>query len=62
MLARLKRARRRVPRAPEPADLGTAYGMECSLDPLREADSPARADAPLPPNWFERLFTGKPQA
>jgi hypothetical protein len=59
LLARWKRARK-TPRAPDPADMGTAFGMECSLG----ASAPA-PPAPVPepprtaPGWLDRRRAAK---
>jgi hypothetical protein len=52
ILARLKR--RRMPSAPDPADLGTAFGLDLSLQPPPLAQqAPAQ---PRHPGWLERLL------
>jgi hypothetical protein len=53
-------ASRRVDRStdPDPADMGTAFGLDYSLDPkVRQAEPlwvPGRAEAPVAPKPFER--------
>jgi hypothetical protein len=48
------RARKSVPRPPDPADMGTAFGMEAFLE------TPAPAPAPPPaPRWLDRRRHGK---
>ena len=58
LLARWTRARRTAPRSPEPADMGTAFGMECTLD-----QGPAPGDTgtaiPAEPGWLERWRAGR---
>lgn len=57
LLARRARARRK-PRAPEPADMGTAFGMEFTLDqkePRQDDDKPASAGVPM---WWPRWLRG----
>jgi hypothetical protein len=56
LLARLTRARRRSPRPPEPADLGTAFGMEQWLDE-RDQGTPA-ASATTRRAWWPRWLHG----
>jgi len=57
----LRRATRRTPRALEPADMGTAFGMEQWLD---EADSalpvaPDPAPAGTPARWWTPRWPGR---
>lgn len=52
---------RRPPRAQEPADMGTAFGLEQSLDEI-ETDAalglqPQAATSPL--DWLQRLLPGR---
>jgi hypothetical protein len=49
ILSRLGRIRRQVAVVPEPADYGTAFGLEMSL---AEAAAPHRDEAP---RWLARL-------
>ena len=70
LLARNKQsARRRAPRAQEPADMGTAFGMEQWLDerdhgaptasrPVQAA--PAKADARWIPRWLQSARLPRP--
>ena len=51
LLARLVRRRRPVARRQEPADMGTAFGMEQWLDEC-EAAPAARADRRWLPQWL----------
>jgi hypothetical protein len=56
LLALWKRARKSTPRPPDPADMGTAFGMEAFL----EAPAPAPAPAPSPSRaWLDRRRSGK---
>ncbi|MBL8349860.1 MAG: hypothetical protein JNL87_06060 [Burkholderiaceae bacterium] len=54
LLARLTRPRRRSLRQQEPADLGTAFGMELWLDE-RDHGHPA---APARRSWWPRWLHG----
>ena len=54
LLARWARVRKGVARAPEPADMGTAYGMEWSLGQDPRMAEPAAASPSPAPGWFER--------
>ena len=70
LLARNKQsARRRAPRAQEPADMGTAFGMEQWLDerdhgapaasrPVQAA--PAKADLRWMPRWLQSTRLPRP--
>jgi len=65
LLARLTRQRRRVHRPPEPADMGTAFGMEQWLDERDRGGRPATAVAPAPAasakrSWLSRWLQGQP--
>jgi hypothetical protein len=51
ILARLKR--RQMPSAPDPADFGTAFGLDLSLQPAPQ-EPPAPAGA-RHSGWLERL-------
>lgn len=57
LLARLSRARRRKLRQPEPADLGTAFGMEQWLDE-RDQGPPVAAAAATRRSWWSRWLPG----
>jgi hypothetical protein len=61
LLARLTRRRRRSRRPPEPADMGTAFGMEQWLDERDHNRAPdtTRA-APARRNWLARWLPGPP--
>jgi hypothetical protein len=50
ILFRLGRARRPIPVVPEPADFGTAFGLEMSLGEPAPAPVPAEM-----PRWLARL-------
>lgn len=55
---------RRTPRAPDPADMGTAFAMEYVLDQDAQHRDPT-ADAPTPrrreaSRWFKRWWGAKP--
>jgi hypothetical protein len=41
------------PAQPDPADLGTAFGLDASFDQAHEA--PRAAAAPAKPGWMQRL-------
>jgi hypothetical protein len=62
LLMRLARARR-APRAPDPADMGTAFGLDYILDQAAndllapEVVGPARVSA----DWFRRWLPAKPE-
>lgn len=56
LLARFTRRRRRSLRAQEPADMGTAFGMEQWLDERDQAG--ATADAPPRRAWWSRRWLG----
>lgn len=58
LLMRLAR-QRRVPTTPDPADMGTAFGLDYILD---EAASQEAVDgAPAEPGaWYRRWLPGKP--
>ncbi len=47
-------SRRGVVRAPEPADMGTAFGMEQWLDEADEAPVPAPSKPSLRRAWWPR--------
>ena len=58
-LMRLVRGRR-APRAPDPADMGTAFGLDYILDEAAlEAAAQAGAEA-APVQWYRRWLPGKP--
>jgi len=60
LLARWTRQRRSVPRKPDPADMGTAFGMEFILD--QSLMLPAEVmpvEPPQEPGWFDRWRSGK---
>jgi hypothetical protein len=52
LLVRLTRQRRRVGRSQEPADMGTAFGMEQWLDERDHGGRPA--GAPVRRSWLPR--------
>lgn len=59
LLARWSRARRATPRAQDPADMGTAFGLEYSLDQgAANANDPA-GQAPVDPGWLQRWLSRK---
>lgn len=49
------RARKRA-LAPDPADMGTCFGLEMTLD---GSDTPAAPEKPLPRPWWQRLARPK---
>ncbi len=61
LLMRLNRTRR-TRRAPDPADMGTAFGLEYILDQAREDPDAAapEAAAPRATPWLRRWWQGKP--
>ncbi len=59
LLARLTRQRRRSRRPPEPADMGTAFGMEQWLDEQDQGNPSATAPAAPPKRtWLLRWLPG----
>lgn len=52
ILSRFGRIRRELPVVPEPADFGTAFGLEMSLGEPAPRQAPARAHAS---RWLGRL-------
>lgn len=59
-LMRLVRGRR-APRAPDPADMGTAFGLDYILDEAAlEASARATAEAAAPVEWYRRWLPSKP--
>ena len=50
---------RRAPRAVDPADMGTCFGMEMMLDDPPPAAPPVVVK-PAPPHWWQRLAVRKP--
>jgi hypothetical protein len=59
LLARWTRSKRSAPRSPEPADMGTAFGMECSLDQSPVPSDASAAASPAEPGWLERWRAGR---
>ena len=61
LLARLTRQRRHIRRLPEPADMGTAFGMEQWLDERDRGGRPATAPAPSAKrSWLSRWLQSHP--
>lgn len=58
LLARRERAGRK-PRAQEPADMGTSYGLECMLDQQLANRAPAPAAAPQRRSWLPRWLRAR---
>ena len=56
LLTRLTRQRRRVARCQEPADMGTAFGMEQWLGERDHGGRPA--SAPARRSWLSRWLQG----
>jgi len=52
------RARKRA-MVQDPADMGTCFGLEMTLD---GNDAPDASDKPLPRHWWQRLSRAKPAA
>jgi hypothetical protein len=52
ILTRLGRIRRQVPLVPDPADFGTAFGLEMSLGEPASPQATAKANRP---RWLDRL-------
>jgi hypothetical protein len=44
-----------VPAAPDPADMGTAFGLDASMAPSLQKDTPPRPEAAERPAMEERL-------
>ncbi len=60
LLMRLARARR-APRAPDPADMGTAFGLDYILDEAAvDAAGESSAAAQRPTEWLRRWLPAKP--
>ena len=57
LINRLTRRRPRMLRQPEPADMGTAFGMEQWLGE-REHGAPQAAAAPARRSWLPRWLQG----
>lgn len=60
-MMRLARARR-APRAPDPAEMGTAFGIEFILDQAADEAVAAESAATLaaPTDWFRRWLPTRP--
>ena len=59
LLIRLSRnSRRSTRRAQEPADMGTAFGMESILDQQPPGDAPAKAPSAGASGWLPRWLRG----
>lgn len=60
-LMRLVRSRR-APRTPDPADMGTAFGLDYILDEAAVEAASAAATGPVEPGgeWYRRWFPAKP--
>jgi hypothetical protein len=61
LLRRLARPRRAV-RRPEPADLGTAFGLEMSMAPPTGPLPLAAPSLRVRPRWWQRLLRRRPSA
>ncbi|WP_395700502.1 hypothetical protein [Aquabacterium sp.] len=60
LLMRLARARR-APRSPDPADMGTAFGLDFILDEAAaDGSSDPVSDASPAAEWFRRWLPAKP--
>lgn len=57
LIARLTRRRPRTRRLPEPADLGTAFGMEQWLDERDQGSLPS-STTPVRRSWLPRWLQG----
>ena len=60
LLARRRAKSGRNPRAQEPADMGTAFGLDLSLN-LLHPETPV-VPAARPPSWMSRLALRRKQA
>ena len=60
LIARLTHRRPRTIRQPEPADMGTCFGMEQWLDERDQHVSPATA-SPVRRTWLPRWFQAAPR-
>ena len=61
LLARWMRGRKAAtPRAPEPADMGTAYGMECTLEQRMAAGGQVPVGQQVKLRGLGRWLAGKP--
>lgn len=61
LLARRARARRK-PRALEAADMGTAFGMEYTLDQQDPAGGTLKPPPAENPTWWPRWLKGGPRS
>lgn len=59
LLMRLARTRR-TPRAPDPADMGTAFGLDYILDQAAGEALAADVATAAPGDWFRRWLLAKP--
>jgi len=59
LLMRLARTRR-APRAPDPADMGTAFGLDYILDQAAGDAAEAAVAVAAPMDWFRRWLPAKP--
>jgi len=60
LLARLTRRAPRGPRRQEPADMGTAFGMEQWLDERDHGATRPAAGSAAPRSWLPRWLHGSP--
>ncbi|MFO1341251.1 MAG: hypothetical protein U1F53_24025 [Burkholderiaceae bacterium] len=58
LLLRLARSRRSVP-VPDPADMGTAFGLEYILDQAEHEPAAAAAPHASPGDWWRRWLAPK---
>lgn len=58
LLIRLSRTRRSARRAQEPADMGTAFGMESILDQPPLGTTPSKTPAATAAGWLPRWLRG----
>lgn len=53
------RNRRAAPRAQDPADMGTAFGLEYTLDQSASHAGDTVSDTPADPSWLQRWLSRK---
>ena len=53
------RNRRAGPREQDPADMGTAFGLEYTMDQGASQVGDSASDAPADPSWLQRWLSRK---